>query len=214
MTISADLSKYLCEHYAYEVQMFRYTFKRLAEQGIEQADWNAMLESCSVHARVLRDFFASKSTPMTQDDRKATEYGCPAIPAPTSIEDDFRAINKQIAHLDKNRPFGASARKLTVARLTGVSVWIEKAHSDFISQCDADKKVGWSDQLAVAPSSARVIIVDASSPPSASSQITENVSPPSSVSGRPSTSTLASYVATGPIAVKPNTERGGPEGDS
>lgn len=147
MATPTELSRYLCEHYAYEWIMLRFAHSELHKQpGIvsEKLHWNAMLESCAVHARVLRDFYGNRSP---SEDRTASEYGVQNAEPPRELKADFQATNKQIAHLDKNRPFGSDERKLTGERLGRIIAWLQGAHDSFIAKCDAPSKLGWNEKL-------------------------------------------------------------------
>ena len=151
----AELSKYLCEHYAYEMQMLRFT--KLELQRPWTMSWNAMLESCALHCRILRDFHTSRDP----KDRTASEYGVTNVLPPGTVDSELKVVNKQVAHLDKKRPFNVDVLKLTSTRLDVVVGWLEATHNDFIRQCRASAKVGWSESFAAVASITPTVVLTA-----------------------------------------------------
>ncbi len=98
-------------------------------------------ESCALHARVLRDFHSKES----RDDRNSEEYGVPRVTVPSELVKLFKSINKQMAHLDKRRPFEESALRLMMGGLGAIVGWLDEVHSDFIARCRDGAKRGWTE---------------------------------------------------------------------
>lgn len=99
-----DPPGFLDEHYVYEVNMCRETYRLLASPG-DMWNGNALMEAFAIHARCLLDFYGCQ--PKTGDDVVASEFtptGTFTAPATSAIPADMRRrINKQIPHLTSSR---------------------------------------------------------------------------------------------------------------
>lgn len=96
--------EFLGEHYAYEVNMLRYADDRL-KAGAHPHDTNAFIESFSLHARALAEFFAGSRRAR---DLRVEDYapGFRGTLEPAKSGKDgalFIRINRQIAHLTLDR---------------------------------------------------------------------------------------------------------------
>ncbi len=163
MATKAELSRYLCEHYAYELQMLRHTLARL-RVTTDRLDWNALFESCALHARSLRDFYTNDPESRSH---KAKDYGVASLSDRKKFSAEFDRINPQIAHLGKTRVFGIEEGKLTFEKLASVAAWLETLHPKFIAGCDVDSKDGWDESLAQVPPALEVT----NAPPTATNHI-------------------------------------------
>ncbi|MGN6101303.1 MAG: hypothetical protein ACTHOR_09155 [Devosia sp.] len=154
MPANETLSEFLSEHYAYELLMLRYSYARLS-QTHGQLEWNAVFESCAVHARNLRDFYTNDS-----DSRNYTarDYGVSGLAARKEHSGAFEAINRQIDHLGKKRPTRPEDGKLTTSRIMEVVEWLEEKHSEFIDRCEPATKQGWSEDRAIPPTTTLVVL--------------------------------------------------------
>lgn len=149
MTVATkeELSRYLCEHYAYELQMLRHTLTRL-KVTTDQLDWNAYFESCALHARALRDFYTNDPESRSY---KAKDFGVASLSDRKTFCAEFDRINPQIAHLGKKRVFGTEDGKFTFERLAKIVAWLEALHKEFVASCDPASKDGWQESLAQPP---------------------------------------------------------------
>lgn len=167
MPKNEELSDYLREHYAYELMMLRYTHRRLRFVG-DQLLWNALFESCVMHARNLRDFYTNKGGNRTYG---ARDFGSPDIGKRNYDSGAFQKMNEQMEHLSTQRVSGAEQGKLTLGRVDEIVAWLEECHLAFVEKSSAEVDFGWSEgssqvhELAVPvgsqPSATNVIVVEA-----------------------------------------------------
>ncbi len=131
-----DPAAYLKEHYVYEINMLRLTHAMLAMVP-EGALANALIESFSVHARALWDFYAPPPRPKP-DDVTALDFASSWLPSSTQtyqIASDIRQrINKQIAHLTTGRE--NPSQKVDITDRQALLAAIEADHNAFKAAVD------------------------------------------------------------------------------
>jgi hypothetical protein len=119
---------FLAEHYVYEINMLRFTY-RLLRRPQETGVANALIESFVIHSRALMDFFGKGET---KDDVKATHFTIGNVfsaLATSTVSPDIRSrMNKQIAHLTYSRE---GARKISRADRLILLRAIEIDHAAF-----------------------------------------------------------------------------------
>lgn len=95
----------LVKHLRYEVQMLGDTWAKISARDFDgQTAQNALIESFCIHARNLNEFFVEESK--WADTLKASSFVDAGYKRPRSTKRRkalFSKINKQIAHLTKNR---------------------------------------------------------------------------------------------------------------
>lgn len=122
------------EHYAYEVNMLRYTDDRL-KAGLHPHDANAFIESFCLHARALAAFFACHAW---DQDLRVDDYapGFRGTLEPKKNGKDaalFERINRQIAHLTHER----GSDKISYDDRALLRSTLESDHQQFLSLIDA-----------------------------------------------------------------------------
>src|SRR5271155_1963385 len=93
------------EHLPYEIDMLRDTYWSLVSAPPSSFDMNVLIESFSVHARSLLDFFSCNNK--THDDAISSDFTSGYAPILSIDVEPLKSIrvklNKQVFHLTTNR---------------------------------------------------------------------------------------------------------------
>jgi hypothetical protein len=151
-----ELKAWMREHLFYKWQMLRHALARaLTLQAPEQQlDFNAYLESCAIHARVLYEFLTNDSG--KGNNSVVAENFVPNFRAEktNATKGIMPRLNSQIAHAGKQRTVDRS-KKLSLDQCIELNDWIAPAMERFISQLDDEYRAAWP----ATPPSAFVTIV-------------------------------------------------------